>query len=120
MKAPTKCAICNTFDNSEIVFPATVDSDSITSETFSARRLPDRKYFQWVKCKSCTLLRSDPISNIDLTELYQNSTFDYSQELHGLKNSYGKLVTKAISNPKGKLLIEIGGGNGFFWKRHWR
>jgi 2-polyprenyl-3-methyl-5-hydroxy-6-metoxy-1,4-benzoquinol methylase len=114
MEIATKCAVCSTHANSEIVFAATVDSNSLTSETFSARRIPDRKYFQWVRCNLCGLLRSDPISDIDLKELYQNSTFDYSQELHGLKNSYSKLVLKAIPKPNGKVLIEIGGGNGFF------
>jgi 2-polyprenyl-3-methyl-5-hydroxy-6-metoxy-1,4-benzoquinol methylase len=60
------------------------------------------------------LFRSDPVSDIDLSELYKKSTFDYSNELHGLSNSYKKIVSKTCSEPLGKTLIEIGGGNGFF------
>jgi SAM-dependent methyltransferase len=114
MEIATKCAVCDTYDNCKIILPATVDLISINSEIFSARRLPDRKYFRWVSCNSCGLLRSDPISDIDLNDLYQKSTFDYSQELQGLKLSYRKLVSKAITKPQGKSLVEIGGGNGFF------
>lgn len=52
--------------------------------------------------------------DIDLQELYAKSTFDYSQELHGLKNSYRKIVLKTCPTPAGKSIVEIGGGNGFF------
>jgi len=114
MQISTRCAICNSFENSEVIYKSTVDSNSFTPEIFSARRLPDRKYYQWVRCKKCSLYRSDPVSDIDLSELYKKSSFDYSNELHGLSNSYKKIVTKTCQNPSGKTLIEIGGGNGFF------
>ena len=87
---------------------------SFNFEVFSARRLPDRRHYQWVKCKKCNLYRSDPTWDIDLKELYSKSTFDYSQELHGLKNSYRKIVLKTCPAPAGKSIVEIGGGNGFF------
>jgi ubiquinone/menaquinone biosynthesis C-methylase UbiE len=96
------------------VYPATIDPQSFTAEVFSARRLPDRRHYRWVKCKKCSLYRSDPISDIDLDELYKVSTFDYSTELHGLRNSYRKIVFKTCPSPKGKSIVEIGGGNGFF------
>jgi 2-polyprenyl-3-methyl-5-hydroxy-6-metoxy-1,4-benzoquinol methylase len=114
MQISTRCAICNSFENSEVIYKSTVDSNSFTPEIFSARRLPDRKYYQWVRCKKCSLYRSDPVSDIDLSELYKKSSFDYSNELHGLSNSYKKIVSKTCQNPSGKTLIEIGGGNGFF------
>ena len=113
MEIATRCAVCDSYGNSNVVYPSTVDADSFTVEVFSARRLPDRRHYQWVSCKSCGLYRSDPISDANLNELYRISTFDYSGEVHGLKNSYRKLVSKAnITNYD--LLVEIGGGNGFF------
>jgi 2-polyprenyl-3-methyl-5-hydroxy-6-metoxy-1,4-benzoquinol methylase len=114
MQISTPCAICKSLGNSEVIYEPTVDSNSFTPEIFSARRLPDRKYYRWVRCKSCDLYRSDPISDINLSELYKESNFDYSNELHGLSNSYKKIVSKTCQNPSGKTLIEIGGGNGFF------
>jgi len=114
MSIETKCAVCKTFGNSRVIYKSTIDSDSFTPEIFSARRIPDRKYYQWVVCNNCGLYRSDPVSDIDLSELYKNSTFDYSNELHGLSNSYKKIVSKTCKKPSGKTLIEIGGGNGFF------
>lgn len=114
MEISTSCPICHVEDNSVEVYPATIDPQSFTAEVFSARRLPDRRHYRWVKCKKCSLYRSDPISDIDLGELYKISTFDYSTELHGLRNSYRKIVNKTCPNPKGKSIVEIGGGNGFF------
>jgi 2-polyprenyl-3-methyl-5-hydroxy-6-metoxy-1,4-benzoquinol methylase len=114
MQISTQCAICKSLGNSEVIYESTVDSSSFTPEIFSARRLPDRKHYQWVRCKKCGLYRSDPVSDIDLSELYKKSNFDYSNELHGLSNSYKKIVSKTCQNPIDKTLIEIGGGNGFF------
>lgn len=114
MEIETKCAICKTYGNSKIKYESTIDSKSFTPEIFSARRIPDRKYYQWVSCLKCGLYRSDPISDIDLDELYKVSTFDYSTELHGLRDSYRRIVYKTCPNPKGKSMVEIGGGNGFF------
>lgn len=114
MEIETKCANCKTYGKSKIKYKSTVESESFTPEIFSARRIPDKKHYQWVICIKCGLYRSDPISDIDLDELYKVSTFDYSTELHGLRNSYRKIVYKTCPNPKGKSIVEIGGGNGFF------
>jgi len=111
----TKCAICNTTGNSDVVHSANLDEQSLSVEVFSARRLPDRRHYRWVKCRRCNLLRSDPILNADLASLYQKSTFDYSVEINGLKLAYIDITKKALSpiTPSGSVL-EVGGGNGFF------
>ena len=85
---------------------------------FSARRLPDRRFYRWVKCLKCGLYRSDPVLNINLSDLYTKSTFDYGAEVNGLKKTYSLLVKKALlpGKPKGGIL-EIGGGNGFFLEK---
>ena len=115
MKIPTKCPICETHDNSVFVYPSNVDANSFSTEVFSARRLPDRRHYQWVRCNSCTLLRSDPVLDVDLEQLYVESTFDYSTEIDGLKKTYFNLVQRALRGKQlRKSIFEVGGGNGFF------
>jgi SAM-dependent methyltransferase len=115
MEIATKCPICESLGNAVPVYPSNVDETSFSTEVFSARRLPDRRHYQWVRCKSCTLLRSDPVLDVDLEKLYVESTFDYSTEIDGLKKTYLKLVNKALKGKSfKKSIFEVGGGNGFF------
>ena len=115
MEIATKCPICESLGNTVPVYPSNVDETSFSTEVFSARRLPDRRHYQWVRCKSCTLLRSDPVLDVDLEKLYVESTFDYSTEIDGLKKTYLKLVNKALKGKSfRKSIFEVGGGNGFF------
>ena len=115
MEIATKCPICESLGNAAPVYPSNVDESSFSTEIFSARRLPDRRHYQWVRCKTCTLLRSDPVLDVDLEKLYVESTFDYSTEVNGLKKTYFNLVKKALSGREfKKSIFEVGGGNGFF------
>jgi len=109
------CPICETYDNSKLIHKANFDEKSFSTEIFSARRLPDRRYFQWVRCKSCGLLRSDPVMPLDLEVLYKDSEFNYTNELQGLKKTYMNVLKKALGKSWLKnSIFEIGGGNGFF------
>jgi 2-polyprenyl-3-methyl-5-hydroxy-6-metoxy-1,4-benzoquinol methylase len=115
MSLQTKCPICDTLDNSVVVYPSNIDETSFSTEVFSARRLPDRRHYQWVRCITCSLLRSDPVLQIDLEKLYIESTFDYTTEIVGLKKTYMDLVKKNLRNKEfTNSIFEIGGGNGFF------
>ena len=115
MEIATKCPICETVGNAVPVYPSNVDETSFSTEIFSARRLPDRRHYQWVRCNKCTVLRSDPVLDVDLEKLYVESTFDYSTEVDGLKKTYFNLVKKALGGKKfKKSIFEVGGGNGFF------
>ena len=115
MEIATKCPICESLGNAVPVYPSNVDESSFSTEIFSARRLPDRRHYQWVRCNKCTLLRSDPVLDVDLEKLYVESTFDYSTEVDGLKKTYFNLVKKALGGRKlKKSIFEVGGGNGFF------
>ena len=115
MEIATKCPICESLGNAVPVYPSNVDETSFSTEIFSARRLPDRRHYQWVRCNKCTLLRSDPVLDVDLEKLYVESTFDYSTEVDGLKKTYFNLVKKALAGKNfKKSIFEVGGGNGFF------
>lgn len=111
----TNCAICGTTGNSEKIFDQNLDESAFSTEVFSARRLPDRRSYQWVRCNACGLLRSDPVLEVDLDTLYEKSTFDYNSEVDGLKRAYASITKRSIkpNSPQGAIL-EIGGGNGFF------
>ena len=89
--------------------------ENLSSVVYSARRLPDRQHYSWVRCKSCGLLRSDPVFSLDLEKLYRESTFDYQSEIYGLKKTYLKIVARNIPIKKKQgAIYEIGCGNGFF------
>lgn len=111
----TRCAICKTLGNSETVYDANIDDSALSPKVFSARRLPDRIHYQWVRCKTCKLYRSDPILKSNLSALYQKSTFDYSAELSGIKKTYVQITMRSLApnRPQGSVL-EVGGGNGFY------
>jgi SAM-dependent methyltransferase len=109
----TRCCFCGTFDNAIEIFPANFDSDSFSTQVFSARRIPDRRFFRWVSCKTCGKYRSDPVEDLDLDKLYRDSTFDYSDESASLAKTYFKLIRFGLSDVAGKSILEIGGGNGF-------
>lgn len=112
---PTTCAICRTQGNSEKVFEQNIDEAAFSIEVFSARRLPDRRSYQWVRCNSCRLLRSDPVLEVNLDELYEKSTFDYNSEVKGLKRVYSQITKRALKpNPARGSVLEVGGGNGFY------
>ena len=111
----TKCPISETQNNSKLIYLSTIDQNSLSSEIFSARRFPDRRYNQWVRCNECKLLRSDPIEDIDFEVLYVNSKFNYQSETNGLKKTYIQIVDRALGeNYLKNSLFEVGGGNGFF------
>jgi 2-polyprenyl-3-methyl-5-hydroxy-6-metoxy-1,4-benzoquinol methylase len=70
-------------------------------------------------CKRCGLVRSDPISPYDfLAQLYQQSAFTYSEEIGNLRKTYGNSLSQLSAYGAHKLsLLEIGCGNGFFFRR---
>ncbi len=113
---PTLCAICQTLDNADEMYPATLDASAFTPTVFSARRLPDRIHYRIVRCRGCGLVRSDPVVDQTLIrELYARSTFDYADEVGGLRITYGRSLARLARHGAGKdALLEIGGGNGFF------
>ena len=115
MELKTICPICESFDNSILVYSPNINLQTFSAKVFSARRLPDRQHYQWVRCISCGLLRSDPISEINLKQLYEESSFEYSNEVDGLKKTYLKLVKKALNKKMpARSIFEVGSGNGFF------
>jgi SAM-dependent methyltransferase len=111
----TACAICGPGAPSEELYPANLDPGAFTAAVFSARRLPDQIHYRMVRCSQCGLVRSDPVLGADaLAELYRDSTFDYADELEGLRATYGAALDRAgalLSSRSG--LLDVGCGSGF-------
>jgi SAM-dependent methyltransferase len=112
---PTRCAICDGSSASRELYPASLDLSAFTPEVFSARRLPDRVHYRLVKCSTCGLVRSDPVLEAEaMAMLYRSSTFDYGEELAGLRITYGAAIDElALRRPERRGLLDIGCGNGF-------
>ncbi len=113
---PTDCAICRSPGNAREIYPPNFAPGAFNAGVFSARRLPDRIHYRIVRCTACGLVRSDPVADSDtLASLYARSTFDYGGEVAGLRQTYGRYLSKLDRLvPSKDALLEIGCGNGFF------
>jgi SAM-dependent methyltransferase len=111
----TKCAICGTFDEATELYPSRFRPEDLNPGIFSARRSPDRVHYRMVRCTTCGLVRSDPVASPDtLSSLYQESGFDYDEEVGNLRATYGRYLARLAGyvGPRPELL-EVGCGNGF-------
>jgi SAM-dependent methyltransferase len=111
----TRCAICGVTEEADELYPASLASDAFTPAVFSARRVPDRTHHRMVRCRRCSLVRADPVLDPKLSaELYRASTFDYAEELAGLRTTYGAALDRLAGLvPARRGLVDIGCGNGF-------
>jgi SAM-dependent methyltransferase len=111
----TRCAICGSRDNANELYAARLPDDAFTPAVFSARRLPDGTHHRMVICRTCSLVRADPVLDSDFSaELYRESTFDYGEELDALKITYGAALDRlAEVVPARRGIVDIGCGNGF-------
>lgn len=113
-----RCALCKNRENLKVLYKENLPV-LITEETYSARRIPDRAHFQFMRCVSCGLIFSSPIFDTEkIHELYKKSDFTYEVESEYLKKTYGRYLQKIIKekNVRNLKLLDIGCGNGFFLK----
>ena len=123
---PTRCAICGTTDGSQGSIPNSSIRWAFTPSVFSARRLPDRTHYRMVRCRTCGLVRSDPVLDPEaMAGLYRESTFEYGDELEGIRATYGAALDRLGAVAAGRGLLDVGCGSGFVlelaqdrgWKR---
>jgi SAM-dependent methyltransferase len=112
---PTRCAICETADNSSELYPANFDGQAFNAEVFSARRLPDMLHYRIVQCAQCGLVRSDPVIDPEtLKSLYLESALTYGRDIPNLRRTYGNYLRKLEKyHAQKESCLEIGCGNGF-------
>src|SRR5436190_8316469 len=113
---PSRCAICGTEGNATVEYPASFDASAFRPSIFTARRLPDRVHYRMVRCRTCGLVRSDPVADEQtLAALYAAAGFDYEAEVPNLRRTYGRYLARAArraARPPTRIL-EIGCGSGF-------
>jgi SAM-dependent methyltransferase len=118
----TTCAICGSQENSEELYPANFSPLDLNPGIFSARRIPDKIHYRIVICKTCGLVRSDPIiDQTTLSDLYAQSIQTYGDEVVNLMKTYARYLDNAVKylsiDARKNHLLEIGCGSGFFLEK---
>ena len=118
----TKCAICGTFNNSNTLHTENLPAAGISSVEYAPRRKRDYIHYQIVKCKTCNLVRSDPIADPGLIDnLYEQSkcTYTFEKENEPLKKTYGHYLKNIVNSydVKKNSYLDIGCSNGFMMEK---
>lgn len=118
----TKCAICNSFNNSTLLFHERLPRNTLNEVSYAPRRRRDFFHYKIVKCKNCGLLRSDPlIDENELEKIYFDSKCAYTDENENipLKKTYGHYFTNALRkyNVRKDSFLDIGCSNGFILEK---
>ena len=112
---PTSCAICGTAGNADELYPATLTPTRSRRRCSRLAGCPTASTTGWsaagraawsapTRCSAPTASR----------ELYRASTFDYGDELDGLRATYGEALARlAELVPERAGLLDIGTGSGF-------
>ena len=109
------CPICKTRKYSKTVYFEKLPQD-LKNANFAGRKNPDGYHYEMLRCSNCSLLYASEIYDEEYSnQLYDESTFDYSNELKGLAKSYSKILRQGLSELKNDKdnFLEIGCGNGF-------
>jgi len=115
----TKCIFCENAED-KVVYPQRISNSSFTGYAYSARRKRKREHYRTVACKSCSLVRANPVIKEDVqNELYSESQFIFSEEERFVAKTYANLLKKICVEYSAdiKSLMEVGCSTGFFLKQ---
>ena len=95
------CPICNTDKYSNIVYKKNLPS--FEHIDYSGRKNPDGYHYEMVRCNVCSLLYASSIYDASvLNQLYEESNFEYTDEISGLKKTYNHCLDLAEKKNKYK------------------
>jgi SAM-dependent methyltransferase len=114
----TKCTVCDIFNNSKILHSENLPVAGISSVDFAPRKKYHSIHYQIVKCKTCNLVRSDPMVDPKLIDnLYEKSdcAYTFEKENEPLAKTYGRYLENIVNshNVKRNSYLDIGCSNGF-------
>ena len=114
----TECALCCTQSDHTILYAENLPTAGISSVEYDSRRMRDYMHFQIVKCKTCNLVRSDPIIDPELIDnLYKQSDCSYTTEKENepLARTYGRYLENIVNSydVNRNSYLDIGCSNGF-------
>ena len=114
----TECALCCTQSDHTILYAENLPTAGISSVEYDSRRMRDYMHFQIVKCKTCNLVRSDPIIDPELIDnLYEQSDCSYTTEKENepLARTYGRYLENIVNSydVNRSSYLDIGCSNGF-------
>jgi SAM-dependent methyltransferase len=114
----TECALCRTQSDHTILYAENLPTAGISSVEYDSRRMRDYMHFQIVKCKTCNLVRSDPIIDPELIDnLYKQSDCSYTTEKENepLARTYGRYLENIVNSydVNRSSYLDIGCSNGF-------
>ena len=112
------CPICSTRDYSQKIYEKKLPIN-LSDANFAGRKDPDGYHYEMLRCSQCSLLYASEIYDEEYSnKLYDESSFDYSDELEGLTKSYSNALKESLKTLKNdkENFLEIGCGNGFMLK----
>jgi SAM-dependent methyltransferase len=112
---PRDCVLCGPQAAKHLKYAASFSAEDLTPKIFSARRGPDRKHFQLMRCADCNIVYSDPACDpAQLGGLYAASEVTYGAQEEEIYKSYAPILDQARALTRGrKSFVEVGGGSGF-------
>jgi len=108
------CAICENNKNIKKIYPKNLPK-KINQINYEGRKNPDKFHYEMVRCLNCNLLFAREVYKIStIIKLYENSEFNYNDEINGLKKTYFNCIKDLKLNNKNlNNLLDVGCGNGF-------
>ena len=98
----TKCALCETYDNSTILHSKNLPLNGISSAEYAPRRKRDYIHYQIVKCNNCNLVRSDPIVDSTLIDNLGKQLLKESIRIQQIRDIFG---IRAVDEIRSELNI---------------
>lgn len=111
----SQCAICGEQASGDLLYPERLPRNAWSTNTFSARRAPDRVHPRIMRCRACRLIYADQLlESHELSALYRDSHLTYEAEIPYLRRTYGRYLRRLerFAAVRGRFL-EVGCGNGF-------